>query len=1044
MAVEDGFDGLMLIDTDDRYVLAARITGLRLASVSTAQPYELDLRKDAGPFLIDLTQHQALTRIEILNLPDSLQATLDPDSGSLSLTGSAPIGAVHANMSDPDGVAGRATSVALTVLDLPTELDLTFGSGPVTTIDAHGSRIGLIDVLLTSGPDLAVPDGYDGVVLIDTPATYALAGRITGLRLASVTTQAPYTLDLRKDAGPFLIDLTQGQATTRIEILDLPNSLQATLDPAGSAAYVASAPIGELSVSINDPEGVINRATELELLLQELPASLDLTFDQGATAGVDAHGARIGLIDFHLTSGPVLQVPAGYDGLLLEDVPAHYAIAARITGLRAARVSTAAPYEFTLSKDAGPFRIHMLQGARDVLVDIRNLPSSVSATLDPSGHLTYTGSATIGALDAVLSDPAGIAGRATLLRLELRGIPTSLSMDFDTASAAGIDAHGAAISSVDLFATSGPALSVDPGYQGVVLQDLPSHFAVAARLTGLRVARVTTGTAPYTLTLQKDPGPFLVRLEQGQRNTLVRIHDLPSSMTATLDPAGSLKYSASAPVSEITADLSDPAGVAGRATQARALLRSVPANLDVSWAAASGRITADAKGATVGLLEVLLTSGPTVTLPDDRDGLILEDLADRYVMFGRLVGLKKVTFTQGPPPSFDLQTTGGRLFEVSLKSQRPNGGQAVTTGLVERLPASIAVSFVSSTSLTYRASAPIDRLTLDAVDPSGISGRATELHASLTSLPVALDAGWSSSGTVTLDARGGTVGLVELQLTSGPNDRLPANVDGVLLNDLADRYVVFARITGLRSLVGTQSPSPDITLSTTGGRVLSIQLNELDGSKVEYTRATLTTLPTTVRIRVAGQQMFYDASAPTTSLVLDTNSGDRWNLHADIRNPVPARLQFCAAGNGACTGYRRSAGAGSFYFDASEHTSVNLFDCVRPLNASCQRGNASEFAQVDNWRVRHFEFDADADSTGFSGYTFNNTNGHALEGYLLYISGDVGFEANIRPGYSSSNRQVEWDAWGLFKDKSGSVNCAGSNFSIRIIGIWIGVTSYVC
>jgi hypothetical protein len=155
-------------------------------------------------------------------------------------------------------------------------------------------------------------------------------------------------------------------------------------------------------------------------------------------------------------------------------------------------------------------------------------------------------------------------------------------------------------------------------------------------------------------------------------------------------------------------------------------------------------------------------------------------------------------------------------------------------------------------------------------------------------------------------------------------------------------------------------------------------------------------------------------------------------------------MYFCAASDGYCNGGARSSGAGSFKFDASDHTTVNFFDCVRPLNSNCVRGQADEFTQADNWRVRHFEFDADSDSTGFSGYTFNNSNGYVLQGYLLRIGGSVGFEADIHPGYWSSNRHVRWTFFGLDKSKSGDVNCAGSSFSIRIIGIWIGVTSYVC
>lgn len=1038
------FDGLVLEDVADHYALAARLHGLQHVSATTEAPYSLDIRKTAGPFLINLEQGARTTRVEIRDLPSSLQATLDP-TGSFAYVASAPIGSLVAALRDPAGVSGRATSLDLTVEGLPAALDLSFGGGLAATIDAHGASIGSIDLLLTSGPRLALPPGVDGVILRDTAAAYVLAAKITGLELVSVSTTAPYALDLRKSAGPFLVDLEQGLRTTMVRIDDLPSSLQATIDPAlGSMSYVASAPIGSVTALLRDPAGVSGRATALDLTLRELPAELDLTFGgSGASATIDAHGAAIGSIDLLLTSGPNVAVADGFDGVLLRDLPTEYVLAARITGLRSAVVSTIAPYRFALQKTAGPFVVHLTQGLRDVLVTVRDLPSSIDATLDPSGTLTYTGSAVIGSLDATIVDPAGVTGRATRLELGLRDIPTALTLDFGTSTSAGIDAHGGSLGLVTLLATSGPDLAVDAGYEGVVLEDVPSHFAIAARLSGLRVARVTTGVAPYTLSLGKTPGPFLVRLVQGARTTLVKIHDLPSTMTATLDPAGSLAYTASSPVGELTAEIVDPAGVAGRATRASALLRGIPTALDVSWASTGTGVTADAKGATVGLLEVLLTSGPNATLPADRDGLIFDDLSDRYVLFGRITGLRSVTFAQGPPPSFDLRTTGGRLFQVALSSQG-SGGVAVTTALIDRLPSQVSIAFTSSTALRYRASAPVDALTLDAFDPAGISGRAKSLHGRVLSVPAALDASWSSTGVITLDALGGTVGLVELQLTSGPNSTLPAAFDGILLEDLSDRYVVFARVTGLKRLVGTQSPEPDVSLTTTGGRIFKVDLNQLDGSKVEYTRVTLDNLPTTVRVRVAGKEMFYDASTATNSLVLDTNSGDRWNMHADIRNPLPARLAFCAASDGFCTGYARSSGAGSFKVDASEHTTINLYDCVRPLNANCVRGAGSEFTQVDNWRVRHFAFDADADSTGFDGYTFNNTNGHALSGYLLRIGGSVGFEASINNGYWSSNRRVEWDWWGLDKDKSGSVNCAGSSFSIRIIGIWIGVTDYVC
>lgn len=56
--------------------------------------------------------------------------------------------------------------------------------------------------------------------------------------------------------------------------------------------------------------------------------------------------------------------------------------------------------------------------------------------------------------------------------------------------------------------------------------------------------------------------------------------------------------------------------------------------------------------------------------------------------------------------------------------------------------------------------------------------------------------------------------------------------------------------------------------------------------------------------------------------------------HASISNPLPAGVLFCSAGNGYCTGFRRSAGTVSFRFVAGEYTTVDLFDHVPPLKSS--------------------------------------------------------------------------------------------------------------
>lgn len=138
------------------------------------------------------------------------------------------------------------------------------------------------------------------------------------------------------------------------------------------------------------------------------------------------------------------------------------------------------------------------------------------------------------------------------------------------------------------------------------------------------------------------------------------------------------------------------------------------------------------------------------------------------------------------------------------------------------------------------------------------------------------------------------------------------------------------------------------------------------------------------------QEITYTASSQATSLVLDTNAGNRWNLNASMANPLPSSVKICQASDNACGGSGRAANSGSLRFDSDAHTTVNLFDCTRPLSSSCTRSAATEYIRVDNMRVRYMNFDAYASGTGISGHVYNGS------------------------------------------------------LSIRFIGIWLGVTSYLC
>ncbi|HVE94602.1 MAG TPA: hypothetical protein VNB24_06745, partial [Acidimicrobiales bacterium] len=401
--------------------------------------------------------------------------------------------------------------------------------------------------------------------------------------------------------------------------------------------------------------------------------------------------------------------------------------------------------------------------------------------------------------------------------------------------------------------------------------------------------------------------------------------------------------------------------------------------------------------------------------------------------------------------SADPLVLGATLTPEPLHVQVKDGARQVEAW-VKNMPSTFRIeASPSAGTVDYSGSSVIDELTVVASDPAGLAGKATNLNLLLRSIPTALALGYAPvSGAVSLDAGGSTLGLIEVQLTNGPNKRIDPARDGIRLDDTAAGYEMFGRVTGLRKVVARTAPSPDLDLQTAGGRVFQVELNQLAGAKVEYTRATLNVLPAAVRLQVTGQNIAYSASSTASTLVFDTNSGDRWNLGASIANPVPTSFTVCQASDISCTpaadrSGRTQARVGSVRFVASEHTTLNLLDCVRPLNATCP-GNPSEFVRVSNLWVRVMGQDADASSIGDSGHIFVDTDNHELRGNIVIRSANnSGFEENFGGGFRSQNRLGKWSFYGLSNPKSGTISCtSGTALKVRFLGLDIGVTGFLC
>lgn len=527
---------------------------------------------------------------------------------------------------------------------------------------------------------------------------------------------------------------------------------------------------------------------------------------------------------------------------------------------------------------------------------------------------------------------------------------------------------------------------------------------------------------------------------------------LPNTLVVTVatSPSGqrTLDYSASARIDLVRAEVRESSAGALR-HETVLQLDDVPRAMTlVQDSPTRARFQADSP---LGALTVGYADGPAVFL-DEPAYAHATDAAGYDSLAVRIPGMSAAEVDTGDRLLLDLTLDEPVPLHVLVED-----GDAEIDAWVRDLPNRARLSFdAASGAIDYQGSAVIGELTVDATDPAGLSGRATALELRIEDIPTALSMVLAQSGdTVLLDAKGKVVGLIELLLTSGPDRRLPADVDGVLLHDHADAYVAFARITGLKRLKAVAGPPPSLEIDTNAARVLRVEMQEDNGGKRETTTITLDHLVPNVKLALqdtaAGQVITYSASRATKSLTFDSNAGDRWRLTASVADPLPASLRVCQASNRSCGGSGRTANAGSVTISASEHTTLHLFDCVRPLNATCTRANATRnssltFTRVDNLRLKHLVLDAHANDAGYSGHIYLDTDNATMTGSLLNRdAGGGGFSANFPAGFKSQNRLGTWTVWGLSKDKSGSISCpGGTGLDVRVLSLWIGVKSYLC
>lgn len=519
----------------------------------------------------------------------------------------------------------------------------------------------------------------------------------------------------------------------------------------------------------------------------------------------------------------------------------------------------------------------------------------------------YAGSAEIGSLTADVTSTRPFVDDATAAHLTVEDFPTGLVGRFDEdGKRFTARVPSGEIGLIELQATSGADVRLPDGIDGLRLEDHDGSYAAFARLTGLR--RVTVG---WGETMRADvvrtPGRFDVHVDVDDPDTAdpaagtpktdldldLVVRDLPGEALLEYTPSAetdcpaspcpaspsTVKFTGNGPVGAIDLDvvsgqqlISGGQGNVG-AHELHGRVRNVPAGtldvvVDGENKKMTGSLTAPAPDFVVEVeacspgqcgtpIETLrLPAGNPATV----DGLWLEDLADRYQLFGRISGLTNLTLdwsdqvvltAEKKPGPFDIVVHETKLFEPNSATPLPYGSR--TSVAIRDLPGKVDLTYAKGTkSLTYQGSAPIGSIEAWlGVDPvlvnspitgqrvaNAIAGRATEAHALVTGLPttITLTTAFAEEGdateaaSATLTATPEPIGSIYVELTSDESllsapavQAVPvmSTDDGVLAWDLddgdadelepiEDPYLVVARVTALRSFHFEKSKPDDV------------------------------------------------------------------------------------------------------------------------------------------------------------------------------------------------------------------------------------------
>lgn len=388
----------------------------------------------------------------------------------------------------------------------------------------------------------------------------------------------------------------------------------------------------------------------------------------------------------------------------------------------------------------------------------------------------------------------------------------------------------------------------------------------------------------------------------------------PKQSPTDPDPT-TVDYLGSSTITKLTAMLHNDDGFATSpktglvADDLVATVDGLPTELSLS--AGEERIDVAAKPTPVDRVELFLSSyGPFLDSAEqsfadnlsqtDRDGALVRDLSDRYITFARIAKLRKLNLFLEGQDRFAIDLThDARRFHALVEEEDALGAEDKSLDVaIDKLPGSVFFAYAPGAipTVQYSGGDKIDQVVVrrheddaDGVAKSEKTGLvARDLRLQIDDLPAGtVNANLDPSGkNVNLNSSA-AIGRLEAQLWTRPpgatSDQLPNSSDrafvdglsvspfgdplqrdGALVRDLKglanpadDRYVVFARLSGLKSAnLKLDDKSPDVTLVTTSRRDLALEIaNKKAGAAAEEISGLVTNRPLCMRFALSNQRV---------------------------------------------------------------------------------------------------------------------------------------------------------------------------------------------